>query len=50
MVLTLSEDLKEQPLPSTRFWFVLTESKEVQHFGMIDCIKHHKPEFLIQSC
>jgi acetylornithine deacetylase/succinyl-diaminopimelate desuccinylase-like protein len=45
MVLTLAETLREDPLENTRVWFVLTGCEEVQHYGAIDFIRRHKPEF-----
>jgi hypothetical protein len=46
MVLTLAEEFHHAPLKHTRLWFVLTGCEEVQHYGMIDLIRHHKEKWL----
>ena len=46
MVLTLARSLKQSPLRNTRAWFVLTGCEEVQHYGMIDFLKHHKKDWI----
>ncbi len=44
MVLTLAEELAEQPLQNTRVFAVCTGSEEVQHYGMIDWYRRHRAE------
>lgn len=44
MVLTLAEQLKKQPLSSTRVYAVVTGCEEVQHYGMIDFFRRHRHE------
>ena len=44
MVLTLAEDLKQQPLQHTRVFAVCTGCEEVQHYGMIDWYQRHHGE------
>ena len=44
MVLTLAEELKQQPLKHTRVFAVCTGCEEVQHYGMIDWYKRHRAE------
>ncbi len=46
MVLTLAETLKQSPLSHTRVWFVCTGCEEVQHYGAIDFLKRHQPDFV----
>ena len=50
MVLTLAENLREQPLANTRVWFLCTGCEEVQHYGMIDFLKRHKADFKAPKC
>jgi len=45
MVLTLAEELAQQPLAHTRVFAVCTGCEEVQHYGMIDFYKRHLSEF-----
>lgn len=44
IVLTLAEELKKQPLEHTRVFAVCTGCEEVQHYGMIDWYRRHRPE------
>jgi hypothetical protein len=46
MVLTLAEELSNQPLKHTRVWAVCTGCEEVQHYGAIDFFKRHRQELL----
>lgn len=44
IVLTLAEDLANQPLEHTRTWLVCTGCEEVQHYGAIDYFRRHRGE------
>ena len=46
MVLTLSEQLKANPLEHTRVFSVCTGCEEVQHYGAIDFFQRHRGEML----
>jgi hypothetical protein len=44
MVLTLAEEFNRKPLQHRRVYAVCTGCEEVQHYGMIDFYKRHRPE------
>ncbi len=44
MVLTLAEELKQNPLQHTRVFAVCTGCEEVQHYGMIDWYQRHRAD------
>jgi hypothetical protein len=46
MVLTLAQELMNQPLEHTRIFAVCTGCVEVQHYGMIDFYKRHLRELI----
>jgi hypothetical protein len=44
LVLTLAEQLKDQPLKNTRVWLVCSGCEEVQHYGAIEFFRRHREE------
>jgi hypothetical protein len=44
LVLTLAQQLKDEPLQHTRVWLVCTGCEEVQHYGAVDFFKRHRAE------
>lgn len=46
IVLTLAEQLSQNPLQHTRVYAVCTGCEEVQHYGMIDFYKRHRSELI----
>lgn len=46
LVLTLAEELLQQPLEHSRIWLVGSGCEEVQHYGAIDFFKKHRDKML----
>jgi hypothetical protein len=44
LVLTLAQQLKDEPLQHTRVWLVCTGCEEVQHYGAQDFFERHRAE------
>ena len=44
LVLTLAQQLRDEPLQHTRVWLVCTGCEEVQHYGAVDFFQRHRAE------
>ncbi len=44
LVLTLAQQLRDEPLQRTRVWLVCTGCEEVQHYGAVDFFQRHRAE------
>ena len=44
LVLTLAQQLRDEPLQHTRVWLICTGCEEVQHYGAVDFFQRHRAE------